>query len=141
MVTLRVSGANFDVDAFLNDSSLTPAIVFRRDELKVPGHTRNSSGMNVSVSDAEFGDLARQTRDALEFLNTNREEVERLVNYVGVEGVELDFPVYGKDAFVESYRFSPELLERVGHLGIELCVSRYVRPEDATQQIVGREPR
>jgi hypothetical protein len=97
--------------------------------------------MNVSVSDAEFGDLARQTRDALEFLNTNREELERLVNYVGVEGVELDFPVYGKDAFVESYRFSPELLERVGQLGIKLCVSRYVPPEDATQQIVGREPR
>jgi hypothetical protein len=132
MVTLRVSGANFDVDAFLRDSCLAPAAVFRRGEPRLPDRIHHSSGMNVGVSEADFADLDQQIRDALQFLATNRAEIERLINYVGVEGIQLDFPVRGKDAFVESYRFSAELLERVGSLGIELCVSRYIPAEDAT---------
>src|SRR5262249_22533322 len=131
MVTLRVSGVNFDVDGFLSDSGLTSATVFRRGQPRLPaskpdGPTHKSSGMNIGMSDAEFEDLDQQSRDALQFLSFNRAELERLANYPGVEGLELDFPVRGNQGFVESYRFPAELLERVGILGIKLCVSRYV---------------
>jgi len=136
MVTLRASGASFDVDAFLRDSNVTPAVIFRRGEPRFPaskpdGPVRDSSGINLGVSDADFGNLKQQTRDTLHFLADNLAMLERLVNYPGVDGVEVDFAVYGGDGFVESYRFSPELLEQIGRLGITLCVSRYI-PADET---------
>jgi hypothetical protein len=145
MVTLRVSGADFDVDAFLRESDIAPAIVFRRGQPKFPGSPTNGrvldhSAMHIGVSDAEFGNIEQQTRETLQFLADNLAELERLKSYPGVEGLELDFAVNGNDdAFVESYRFSPELLEHMARLGITLCVSRYVPANDATQQIVGPE--
>ena len=131
MVTLRASGAHFDVDAFLQENDVTPAVVFRRGEPRFPasqpnGPVLDSSGINIGVSDAEFGNLEQQTREALKFLADNFAVLKRLANYPGVDGLELDFAVNGGDAFVESYRFSPELLEPVGRLGITLCVSRYI---------------
>ena len=87
--------------------------------------------MNLGVSDAEFGNLEQQTRDTLRFLANNFAMLERLINYPGVDGVEVDFAVNGGDGFVESYRFSPQLLEQIGRLGIALCVSRYI-PADET---------
>ena len=137
MVTLRASGINFDIDAFLQENDVTPAAVFRRGEPKLLGSQRNgtvsvSSGMNVGVSDAEFGNLEQQTDEALQFLADNFAMLERLAQYPGVDGVELDFAVYGGDGFVESYRFAPELLEQIWRLGITLCVSRYVSTNGAT---------
>ena len=92
------------------------------------------SGMNVGVSDAEFGNIEQQTRETLQFLADNLAEVERLGTYPGVEGLELDFAVYGRDdAFVESYRFAPELLAQISCLGITLCVSRYIPANDTPE--------
>ena len=137
MVTLRASGANFDVDAFLREGNVMPAVIFRRGEPRFPtskpdGPVRDSSGMNLGVSDAEFGNLEQQTRDTLRFLANNFAMLERLVNYPGVVRVEVDFAVCGGDGFVESYRFSPELLEQIGRLGITLCVSRYIPADETT---------
>jgi hypothetical protein len=131
MVVLRVSGVNFDVDAFLQEGDVTPAVVARRGERRFPGSQTNesvydSSGMMVDVSDAEFGNLEQQTLETLQFLADNFAVLQRMANYPGVDGLEMDFAVDGTDAFVESYRFSPELLEQVGRLGITLCVSRYI---------------
>jgi hypothetical protein len=147
MVTLRVSGTDFDVDAFLRESNIAPAIVFRRGQPKSPGSQTNDrvldhSGMNIRVSDAEFGNIEQQTRETLQFLADNLAEVERLGTHPGVEGLELDFAVNGNDdAFVESYRFAPELLEQIARLEITLCVSRYIPANDASQQVVGPERR
>ncbi len=144
MVTLRVGGTHFDVDAFLRESSIAPATVFRRGQPRFPssqsnGRVSDRSGMNVGVSDAEFGNLEQQTCETLQFLADNLAELERLATYPGVEGLELDFAVEGGDNFVESYRFSPDLLEQVGRMGITLCVSRYIPANDDTQQLIQPE--
>lgn len=135
MVTLRASGAHFDVDTFLLESDVTTAVVFRRGDPRFPASQPNGprldfSGINIGVSDAE--NLEQQTREALRFLADNFAVLKRLANYPGVDGLELDFAVYGGDAFVESYRFSPELLEQVVRLGITLCVSRHISSNGAT---------
>jgi len=98
------------------------------------------SAVNIGVSDAEFGDIERQSRETLQFLAQNLAEVERLRTYPGVEGLELDFAVHGNDdAFVESYRFAPDLLDQIARLEITLCVSRYIPAHDTTPQLVGAE--
>ena len=135
MVTLRVSGASFDVNLFLREFQIAPALIFLRGQPKYPetqpnGPVLDHSGMNVDVSDAEFGDLEQQSHDMVRFLADNLAMLERMSNYPGIEDIELDFAVCGGDGFVESYRFSPELLEQVGRLGITLCVSRYLQTDD-----------
>jgi hypothetical protein len=93
--------------------------------------------MNIGVSDAEFGNIEQQTRETLQFLADNLAEVQRLKSYPGVEGLELDFAVNGNDdAFVESYRFAPELLDHISRFGMTLCVSRYIPANDDAEQIV-----
>ena len=131
--TLRAHGVDFDVDAFLHESTLTSCAVFRRGEARLPasqpeGPRLQRSGLNVGVSEAEFGDMEQQTRDALAFLRQNEEEIARLAGYTGVEGIELDFAVYRGDGFVESFRLPAELASRAGRLGIVLCVSTYNAP-------------
>lgn len=140
MVTLRASGTHFDVDAFLRESNLAPVTVFRRGQPRSPasepnGQMLDHSGVNIAVSDAAFGNIEQQTRQTLQFLADNLQEVERLKMYFGVEGLELDFAVNGNDeVFIENYRFAPELLQRLASLGITLCISRYVPAGDAIQR-------
>src|SRR4051794_18359964 len=81
MVTLRASGARFDVDAFVRESSITPAAVFRGGQPRLPasqpnGQVLDHSGMNIGVSDAEFGNIEQQTRETLQFLAANLVELE-----------------------------------------------------------------
>jgi len=136
--TLRAGGPDFDIDSFLATSSLTPCAVFRRGEPKFPesnpkGRICERSSFNVGVSDAEFGDEKNQTRDALIFLEKNENEIKRLSEFTGVEGVQLDFAIYiVPDAFAQSYCFPPNLLALIGRLGIELCISCYAEEPHPT---------
>lgn len=142
MVILRVGGRNFDVDAFLRESGIAPASVFRRGEPQFPESQPNGrvlaySGMNIDVSTAEFGKIEQQTRETLQFLADHPAEIERLRTYPGVEGLELDFAVNGNDGvLIENYRFVPELLEQIGRLGITLCISRYDPMENDDEESV-----
>jgi len=145
MVTLRASGTHFDVDAFLRESNLAPVTIFRCGQPKSPasqpnGQVLDHSGMNIGVSDAEFGNIEQQTRETLQFLADNLQEIERLKMYFGVEGLELDFAFNGNDeVLIENYRFAPELLQRIASLGITLCISRYVPAADASQHELGAD--
>jgi hypothetical protein len=137
--TLRAGGTDFDVNSFLASSSLTPCAVFRRGEPKFPasqpnGPIRKNSGINVGVSDAEFGDEQNQTRDALNFLEEHEHELKRLAEYPGVEVFQIDFAIEAKDVFVQSYCFQPNLLFLIGRLGIELCVSYYPASEEEPEE-------
>jgi hypothetical protein len=83
MVTLRVSGASFDVNLFLREFQIAPALIFLRGQPKYPetqpnGPVLDHSGMNVDVSDAEFGDLEQQSHDTVRFLADNLAMMERM---------------------------------------------------------------
>lgn len=128
---LRAVGVDFDVDAFLQESSLNPCAIFRRGEPRSPsaqanGPRHQQSSFNVEVSAAEFNNFEQQSREALQFLRGHQAEIERLAEFGGVEGVELDFAAdRNNEKFVESYVFAPELLTLVGKLGLRLSLSCY----------------
>jgi hypothetical protein len=81
--------------------------------------------MNVSVSTREFSDLRGQIEDAVGFLSDNKEEMRRLRDFPGLEGMDLDFPVEDRDSVRQSDAFPPQLLSLLGDLRIGLVVSRY----------------
>lgn len=128
---LRASGSDFDPESFLADSELEPLAspTYRRGEPKLArqpeGGTWQSSGFHVSVSEADFGDLPGQIRDAMRFLSEHEEEMRRLGGFEGVEAVCLDFAIDRKDVAVQSDVFDAELLWRAGALDIDLVVSHY----------------
>ena len=68
---LRATGLEFDVDSFMNSSTLKPIIVYHRGKPRFPdskAETEQKSGMNLSVSVREFSDLPGQIEDAIRFL-------------------------------------------------------------------------
>jgi hypothetical protein len=133
---LRVYGEGFDIDGFLRKSDLIPLVVSRKGEARL-GSSRiqrqeEASGMNVSVSRRAFGDLAGQVEDAVDFLSQNRNELQRLSSFPGVQTILLDFPTEDRDSFVVRNTFPARLLILMGELGIGLTLSVY--PESSNSR-------
>lgn len=125
---LRARGTNFVVDNFLAGSTLTPIAVFRRGHPRsgLPGSPiLNASGFHAIASEADFSQLQVQIADAVGFLEQNKNELERLVGFPGVDVVLLDFGFEGRDVAAQSERFPPRLLLLLGNLGLELEVTLY----------------
>ncbi len=77
-------GVDFDAEAFLETSALEPCKVIRRGDPRRPktqpnGARYQTSGITVSVSDAERSNLPAQVEDAERFLEINRLELVRLL--------------------------------------------------------------
>ncbi len=124
---LRASGTDFDPEAFLAESELSVGAnpVYRRGEPRPGDGEWQSSGFQVSVSEAELSDLPGQIRDAVRFLSRHEEELQRLGRFEGVESVCIDFALERTDVAVQSDVFDAELLWRAGALDIDLVVSHY----------------
>jgi hypothetical protein len=123
---LRAFGREFDVEAFLANSTLRVSKRFLRGEIRLPGHQpRIDSGINVAVSDAGFHDLPKQIDDAIQYLTAHRAEIERLVRFAGVEGVALDFGIAWRDVYAQSDEFPAALVRAAGECSIGLTISHY----------------
>lgn len=131
---LRAAGRNFDVDSFLQSSSLELLIVYHRGQRRFPSSKMTpdeESGMNISVSNREFSDLTGQIEDAMRFLTDHLEELTRLRDFPGLERLVLDFPVADRDVAVQRDGFPAALISLMGELRIDLHVSHYPRSQDA----------
>src|SRR4051812_23892305 len=97
---LRVGGIEVDVDEFIAGSGLSARNyrVFRRGDPMFPvsqpnGRVEEHSIVNIKVSTAKRDDLQSQIKDAIAFLQENKQEIETLCGYPGVEFAGLDFAV------------------------------------------------
>ncbi len=122
----RVGGVDFDVDACLRECRLETYSVYRKGEIHGKrALVRQHSGFGVAVSDADFSDLPTQIDDAIAFLKTNAEELRKLIDFPGIEGRTLDFPVEDRDVAVQCDILPAELLRLSGNLEINIEISRY----------------
>jgi hypothetical protein len=126
---LRVSGTDFDVDCFLEESQYTPCAVYRRGEPRwrsnPTGPKNDRSGINLVASDADFDDVATQIEETIAFLTQNMEELQRLRMYPGVEDIILDFGIRRSDEPIQNIEFPSALLRLAGALDITLDLSIY----------------
>jgi hypothetical protein len=132
---LRARGSNFAVDEFLAESSLQPITVFHRGQ-RQSSESRPviTSGFHSDVSGADFSNLQSQIADAVEFIEKNQGELERLVGFPGVENVSVDFGIEERDVAAQSERFPPKLLTMLGSLGIWLEFTLYPCQEPADRE-------
>ena len=117
------------VDRFLEESGLKPYEVYRKGEpshrTKTDSTFHDSSGFKVAVSDAEFEGLQKQIADAISFLKQNRQELERLRGFPGVEGACLDFALNKRDVFCQQDTLPAELLYLSGSIGLDIDLSQF----------------
>jgi hypothetical protein len=129
MCVLRAIGKKFTVEDFLRESYLLPCLVYHKGERRLKDSLWKVNGFNVSVGDAELGDLEGQVQDAIAFLQDHRSELEKLQKYVGVERVFLDFALVQENSSVFSTSLPAELLRLAGDIGIDIELT-YFPPSD-----------
>ena len=120
----HVSGENFDVDAFLSNSSFRPYRVYHRGETAHRSRIFEDNGFSLDVSSAD-GDFAVEITDALAFLSTHESELERLRDFPGVADMRLDFGYCRREVSVQCDYLPPNLLLCAGKLGIGIELSLY----------------
>jgi hypothetical protein len=130
---LRAYGSSFDVDAFLTGCALPVCAVKRRGEPAFPasqpnGRRHDRSGVHISVSDAAFDELERQIAESVVFLRTEAEQIRRLCEWPGIDGVTLDFGIDRRDVAVQCDHFPAELVQLAGSLGLSIELSQYPIP-------------
>lgn len=131
---LRAYGSEFQVDRFLEGSSLTPYEIYRKGELRsTKQEMHDGSGLKIEVSTAEFEDLQKQVADAIAFLKNNRKELEKLCSYPGVEGASLDFALTKREVFCQYDTLPAELLHLAGSVGLDIDLSQFAPRENEAE--------
>jgi len=119
------TGLKFDVDGYLKISPFKPVSVFRRGEIpskdRVP---RPDSGFVVLVGEGEVSDVAEA---ALAFLSHHDRDIQTMRGG-GVDNLLFDFGVERTGKIQESHYLRPELIARMGQLGMGLIFSTIQLP-------------
>ncbi len=144
---LTAAGAEFDVDAFMSDSAWRNlASVYHRGDptnLKSPP-VQQVSSLSVQISDSDEDRLQPQIRDAMDFLEQERAEIERLYAFPGVESLEFRIGVFWwSDTLSQFHTFPPDFLRRAGELGVAvtLCVYGVSETEPEAEPLRGANRR
>jgi hypothetical protein len=134
---LHVSGEDFDVDAYLAESTLRPYDVHHRGDQRY-SMVAPDSGFSLDVSDAD-GDLKAQVADAIRLLAEWEPELQRLRAFDGVQDIRLDFGYYRRDdVFMQGEYLPPRLLALAGRYDIGIALSLY--PVPTPNQAMERTP-
>jgi hypothetical protein len=137
---LRASGTDFDVDAFLADSSFIAKVVYRKGEPRYPandpeGRKNDRSGINIEVSGVDFDNVELQFKEAFYFMRDHADELSRLRDFDGVEDLCIDFGAEIHPPGYSSFRFPFPLLGMAGKFNVDLELSVY--PTDSEDETEG----
>lgn len=135
---LRISGKDFDVDRFIQETGLEYLHVFHNGEpilqTKPDGKLFRSNGLTSNVSDADMDDLEKQLIDALKFLESNRDNLSKMSLYSEIEYAMVDFGVslnLDKVNIRKNYELPKELLKIAGELGLSANITVYLTDGEA----------
>ena len=134
------SGEKFDVDAFLEGSSLDPDLIFHRGQPNPVLTTKKSEWTGFKcVLTRGFARLEEHNPAVIEFLREHQLELARLARYPGVTDLSLDFG-YNRvpGVVVQSDSLRRELVALAGSLGIGIELSLYAPAQPAGKQPVRR---
>ena len=134
------SGEAFDVDAFLEATSLSPDRIFRRGETRRTvgsNDVNQESGFTIVVSEGGFDDFDQQTVDAIASLKTNRMMLAQLATAPIAVSMVLDFGVRWPDTCTHTDRIPAELVHEAGNARVAIHISHYPIDDDTSDQCGG----
>jgi hypothetical protein len=119
-------GVNFDVDDYLQVHPFNLLCVFHKGDARPfdnPGNEpRPDSGFVAVVSHDDLPHLLDQVEEALDFLEMNEQELERLKR-LGADMMALDFRVLQSDGPQNTHQISSELIATMSRWDMELVFS------------------
>jgi hypothetical protein len=128
---LRIDGSKFKVDDFLKSTDLKPYKIFRVGEKIKIGKRKfkESNGCYFDLSQAEFNNFEQQRKDAIEFLKSHYNELEKVFGF-GLnenENPTIDFGTTTRmnDVSIQCDYLEPELLKLAGNLNFGIEISQY----------------
>ena len=105
VAVLRVSGADFDPDAYVKRHGFTPDIIWRAGEPDRLGRVRSKSGFNLSIGDAvSAAALVKQVRGWVE---DNMSALLALGGLGGVAVIDVGLTVGTSDPFTARVTLTP----------------------------------
>lgn len=129
---LHLSGARFDVDAFLAQSGLQPYQKGKAGDPvwahKPDGKRLKDSYCSFEASRADFDAFEEQVADVIRFLEENKDQLSLVTNTPEIEEALLDFGIelrIGEHVAVQFDRLPARLLKLAGELGIDIGLSLY----------------
>ena len=126
---LKAAGAQFDVDAFMKGSAWLEwaSIYHRGDATNLRSRpVQECSGLAVGISDSDEDDLEPQIRDATEFLQQERAEIERLAAFPGVDSLEFSIGLFWcRDTLFQFHTLPSVFLRLAGELGVAVTLCIY----------------
>ena len=123
VAVLRISGARFDVDRFVQNYVITPDTSWRGGVSDSVGRVRANSGFNLTIADAPSTDTL--VSQMTSWLQQNEDALEALA-MEGASGiVDIGLTVGTSDQFTASVVLSPTELALLNRLGLGLSVSAY----------------
>ena len=123
---LRVEGETFDVDGFLDGSTIKPDQVFHRglQKERLKGKNWPCNGFGIEIGGA-FGQLDSQITEIIKFFGEHRQELARLSHFPGVSDIRLIFSYCpGNGANVTEY-LPPVVLGSLGSIGVGIELDIY----------------
>ena len=90
-----------------------------------------SSGLDVAISDSDEDSLEPQIRDAMEFLEQERAEIQRLAAFPGVDSLEFRIGLFWfRDTLCLFHTLPCAFLRLAGELGVAVTLCVYGASED-----------
>lgn len=130
---LRISGKKFDVDAFLNETSLRPIQKNYKGEPKFKtrpdGAKLARSHISFQTSNADFDNLKKQITDTIRYLQKHKTQLSVISKTSGIDFAVLDFGIElridRKQTLIQSDVFPNKLLSLAGELRLDIELSIY----------------
>jgi uncharacterized protein (DUF927 family) len=149
-VILRISGKELDVDNFDLGWNITPSTVHRKGEpvriSKPDGKKKEFFELVFEVSNADYSDLKSQIKETTEFLDQNKDYLNRLSAYSTIETIALDFSfnsrIDRKNVEVQFDYFPAELIKLAGQFSMDIWLTQWpCEAPDSPKQLRWRKVR
>jgi len=99
------------------------------------------SGLDVAISDSDEDSLEPQIRDAMEFLEQERAEIQRLAAFPGVDSLEFRIGLFWfRDTLCLFHTLPCAFLRLAGELGVAVTLCVYGASEDESGADPGVSP-
>jgi len=130
---LRISGKELDADSFDLGWEIKPNTIHRKGDpvrlTKPEGKKIDYSALIFTVSKAKHSDLKGQIKEATEFLERNKEYLDHLSDFSGIEDIVIDFSfnsrIDRKNVEVQLDYFPAELIKLAGSFNIALWLTQW----------------
>lgn len=125
----RVFGSDLEIDALLDGVALEPNRVWHKGDLRFKhrpdGEVLVLSGASFIASDADMNEFDVQIKEVKDFLSEHCAEIQKMVQFPGVEGGVLDFGIELRNVAVHGDFLPLELLQLAAQAGVGIQLSHY----------------